>query len=247
MHSSKLLKIARQTLIRYKFSEDRGGYDLVDQNLAKIAKVCLSDDSNPDDLKKIYESAYEAIINTHLYGSSLPKFLKTLSEKHPKTFLDIFLEKNAQNNLKKSQIFSYNFERSNNPLNNIADEVLTSWCEEYPKSRYPLITDYIQPFEKSKEAENLAWKKIIYSVFDYASDLEAILNNLSNSIIPSSGIGSLADILQTRLVLFEELKNHPNEEVRTWAKNQLFSLRQEIENIREQENKRNREDYESFE
>lgn len=148
---------------------------------------------------------------------------------------------------KRSRIFSSNFERGENPLSKISDQALIDWCDEDPESRYPLIADAIQPFEKCSETGNMVWRKVVYSLLEKAPDLKSILDNLTGSIRPGGWSGSLADILQTRLTLFEELKDHPNEEVRSWAKSQLSSLRREIERTREWEDKRNRDVDESFE
>lgn len=247
LHSSKLLSVARATLAACDFSGGRRGHDLMDYDLGEIATVCLSEKGHAKEVKEICDNLYEAIVANRVYGSSLKKYMATLSEKQPLIFLESFLGNKEVSDFKRSRIFSSNFERGENPLNRISDQTLIDWCDEDPESRYPLIADALQPFEKCSETGNMVWRKVVYSLLEKAPDLKSILDNLTGSIRPGGWSGSLADILQTRLTLFEELKDHPNEEVRSWSKGQLSSLRREIEDIREWEDKRNRDINESFE
>lgn len=246
-HSSQLLSVARATLAACDFSGGSRGHDLMDHELGEIATVCLSEKGHEKEAKEICDNLCEAIIANRVYYSSLKKYMGILSEKKPLVFLESLFGNKDASAFKRSQIFSSRFERDENPLNKIADQTLIDWCDEYPEDRYPLITEAIQPIEKSPETGKMVWRKIVYVLFEKAPDLDSILDNLTRTIRPGGWSGSLADILQTRLSLFVELKDHPNEEVRSWAKNQLFSLRREIESIREREDKRNRGIDESFE
>lgn len=247
LHSSQLLSVARATLSACDFSGGRRGHDLMDYDLAEIAIVCLSEKGHGKEVKEICDNVCEAIVANRVYGSSLKKYMATLSEKQPLIFLESFLGNREISDFKRSRIFSSNFERGENPLNRISDQTLIDWCDQDLENRYPLIADAIQPFEKCAETGNMVWRKIVYSLLEKAPDLKSILDNLTGSIRPGGWSGSLADILQTRLTLFEELKDHPNEEVRSWSKGQLSSLRREIESTREWEDKRNRDIDESFE
>lgn len=247
LHSSKLLSVARATLAACDFSGGRRGHDLMDYDLGEIATVCLSEKGHEKEVKEICDNVCEAIVANRVYGSSLKKYMATLSEKQPLIFLESFLGNKKISDFKSSRIFSSNFERGENPLNKISGKALIGWCDQDPEIRYPLIADAIQPFEKCPETGNMKWRKVVYSLLEKALDLKVILDNLSGSIRPNGWSGSLADILQTRLTLFEELKGHPNEEVRSWAKIQLSSLRREIERTRECEDKINRDIDESFE
>ncbi len=247
LHSGKLLSVARTTLAACDFSGGHRNHNLMDYDLAEIATVCLSERGHEKEIKGIYDNVREAIATNRVHGSSLKKFMAILSEKQPLIFLETFLEDNAINDFKKSRIFSSNFERDENPLNEISDQILIDWCDKSPTNRYPLIADAIQSFKKCDETGNIVWKKIVYSLLEKAPDIQPILDNLTDAIRPSGWINSLADILQTRLTLFEELKDHPNTVVRSWAKNRLYNLCREIERERELEDKRNREIEESFE
>ncbi|MGH1487173.1 MAG: hypothetical protein ACRBCI_13245 [Cellvibrionaceae bacterium] len=247
LHSSKLLSVARKTLSTCDFTGGRRRHDLMDYDLSKIADVCLSGTEHENDMKEICDNVCEAIIDNRVYSSSLKRFLVTLSEKQPMIFLESFLGNEDIGDFKRSRTFSYNFERGENPLNKVSDQTLIDWCDKAPETRYPLIVDAMQPFEKCSETGNMVWRKVVYSLFEKAPDLNPVLYNLAGAIRPGGWSGSLADILQTRLALFEELEGHPNEEIRSWSKNQLSNLRREIESRCEWEDERNRDQNESFE
>ncbi len=246
LHSNKLLSIARKTLSTCDFSYKRKGH-LMDYALSEIATVCLSEKGFEKEAKEICDNVYKALVSNQIYGSNLKKFMAVLSEKQPLIFLESFLGNTEISGLMRNRIFTFYLSRYENPLNKIPDEVLIDWCELDSANRYPLIADSIQPYEESSETGYLVWKKIVYSLFEKAPDLKSILSNLAGSIRPNIWNGSRTDVLNARLILFEELKNHSNEEVRSWAKVQLSNLRIEIENTREQEDKSDRDINESFE
>jgi hypothetical protein len=93
----------------------------------------------------------------------------------------------------------------------------------------------------------LEWKKIVLSIFEKAPRLETVLGYLSRSIRPSGWSGSLAAILEKRLVLFQSLYDHHNAEIRAWAKSQYSALQESIKQEREWEEARERKRNETFE
>jgi hypothetical protein len=111
-------------------------------------------------------------------------------------------------------MFTDDFERRNNPLNQISDDDLISWCNNEPEDRYTLIASAIQAFSKSTETGKLEWKPVVYSIFEKAPDLSVVLEHLADAIRPRSWGGSLADIFQKRAVLFLSLYQHDNVEKR---------------------------------
>lgn len=91
-------------------------------------------------------------------------------------------------------MFSDDLEYRENPLNQISDDDLISWCEQDPGNRYPLIASAIDPFmERNRKLE---WKNIVFRIFDMAPELDAIFDSIEYSMIPRSGSGSFADIIQ---------------------------------------------------
>ncbi len=105
----------------------------------------------------------------------------------------------------------------------------------------------MEAYKKSAETGKLEWKPIVYAIFEQAPDLDAVLEHLSDAIRPTSCSGSLADTLQSRSDLFQELYEHDNAEIRAWARSQYSDLQEAIRKQREWENPHDRERNERFE
>jgi hypothetical protein len=161
--------------------------------------------------------------------------------------LDTFLRNRNIEAGYQVRMFSDNFGGSGNPINKISDSALIAWSDCDPEICYPLIAAAIQPFSFSTETKDIAWKPIIHSIFEKAPNIGIILKHLAHAIKPSSWSGSLADILQTRSVLFQSLYQHHNPEIQDWAKEQYRDLQATIETWRVQEDRQNRRRNESFE
>ena len=161
------------------------------------------------------------------------KLLITLAKIQPAIFLDVFLEGDWIKDNRRSLVFNNYSERRENPLNQISDDDLLSWCEKNPPHHYPLITTVLRLFKKSDGTGKYVWNPFIHSVFDKAPVLEDVLNNIADALMLVLGSGSRADALQRVAVLYQDLYQHENERVATWAKNQYSKLQEEIVNTRE--------------
>lgn len=233
-YSSSLMTVGREVLSSYSFDKQ-----VVDSELAQIARICLNGDQ--EGIKaaaaKICQHLAKAITDNRIFVHDHPKLLNTLAHIQPFVFLDIFLEskERRQEYRRLRKIFDKHFAFFNNPLNQIPDDDLIAWCDRVPKDRYPLIALAILPFSQAAETRELAWKPIIYSLFEKAPDLGAVLKNLAEGMMPMSWSGSRADILQKRSVLFQSLYRHEKQEIRTWAREQYSALQEQIKIEREQE------------
>ncbi len=115
-----------------------------------------------------------------------------------------------------------------NPLNQISDIDLLSWCEKDPSSRYPLVASAIIAFKKSDEVGKYEWNPFIFAIFNKAPVLEDVLKHLTDILRPAPWNDSLVDILRRRAVLYQDLYEHENEEVVAWARNQYAKVQEGI-------------------
>ncbi|MDY7396874.1 hypothetical protein UMM65_16630 [Aureibaculum sp. 2210JD6-5] len=99
----------------------------------------------------------------------------------------------------------------------------------------------------SKETKGLNWKPIVYYALIKVVDILPILEIMKNSIEPNSWSGSKAAILNKRIILFDKLFNHGNENVKSWAIIEKKKFLKYIEEVRDWETERNRKRHESFE
>jgi len=189
----------------------------------------------------------QAISENRAYSFDYPRLLNNLAKVQPTVFLDVFFKGDDVGDYQRQRMFIDDFERHENPLSQIPDSALLSWCERAPSSRYPLVASVMKAFKKSDETGKYELKPFVYRIFDKAPVLECVLENLADALRPRSWSGSRADILQRRAVLYQELYEHDNEEVRAWARSQHTKLQEEIRNVREREDQRERARDESFE
>ena len=246
-YSRSLIAVARDVLSMYSFPGERTRHNNLDYDLAQIARICLKGQEGINAAAEVCQHLAEAIIDNRIYAFDYPELLNSLARTQPFVFLDVFLGNDEIKDYQRRRMFSDVFVKRENPLNQISDDDLISWCDNEPKNRYPLIASAIQAFSESAETSGLAWKRIVYSIFEKAPDLGVVLNHLANSIWPTSWSGSRADILQKRSVLFQSLYQHDNAEIRAWARGQYSALQEAIKREREVEERDNRERNESFE
>jgi hypothetical protein len=246
-NSKSLIEIAQDVLSTYVFSRESRRNSSHSYHLAQIANICLSGQEAIEAASKTCQHFAEAMADNSVYGSDYPDLLNLLARTHPMVFLDTFLGNDRIKEYQRRRIFDDDFERRGNPLNQISDNDLLSWCDKAPKERYSLLASAIQAFSISEETGLLAWKPLVYSILQKAPDLRGILEDLARAIRPRGWSGSLAAILQQRSVLFQDLSQHDNAEVRAWARSRYLDLQEEIKRESEWEKGRHREQNESFE
>ena len=239
--STCLQEVMRDCLCHYQFykSKDRHSDDY---RLAKLTEACLNGTEGADAAEIVCQKFVESVTTANYYTQSYPRFLQSLARMQPDIFLDEFLGKPSieeggiPNRLK--YLFSRHFRHYKNPLYEIRDEVILSWCEIAPEQRYPLVTSVITRFSAAKETNQLYWNPIVYAILEQAPDVEDVLKQLKDAIRPMSWSGSLANLLEQRAVLLQEFYDHNNETVQSWARNRYTRLQEDIKDAREHERNR---------
>lgn len=245
--SNSLIVVMRELLTTYTFDEKHRGLGNQDGDLADLVDVCLNGEESLAAATQIAQKLAAAIAAQQAYAFDYPKLLDSLAKAQPIVFLDVFLGGIDREERKRGRMFSRDLVWRGNPLNQIPDTDLLSWCDKDAAVRYPIIVAAIHPFTKSGDSGKLEWKSVVYTILEKAPELDAILEPLANSIRPSSWSSSLADILMTRTILFQELYNHDNAKIRAWARAQHLELLESIREQREWEEQRHRERNERFE
>jgi hypothetical protein len=225
-----------------------GGQRNRDYKLAEVARTCLKGQDGSHTAIQIGQHLEQAIMNHRIYAFDYPNLLESLAHTQPIVFLDVFLGDDDIEDHMRRRIFSDHFERRDNPLNQIPDDELLAWCEHDPAIRYPRVALVLEAFKKSDETGKLEWKPVVYAIFERAPELEAVLERISYGIRQMMGWSGLrADVLLSRTVLFQELYDHDNAEIRAWARSQYSGLQEAIKREREWEDQQNRGRNERFE
>jgi len=246
-YSSKLIKAARDVLFLYSFPDERGKHDKQDYELNQITRVCLDGEGGNEAAEGLCKNFIDAILSNRIYSFDYPELFNTIAELQPRVFLDYFLGDTKIENYHRKRIFDSGIESHNNPLNQISENDILSWCDDEPETRYPVVASCVQAFSKVAEPEQYEWRPITHALLKKAPNLTDVLECIAATIHPSTWSGSLADALQRRSNLLESLFDHDNAEIGAWARSQFLTLQEAIKVEREWDESRNREKNESFE
>lgn len=247
-HSGELTSVARNALLLFTFPDvERGRNNNLDHELARIARTTLNGQEGASTAVELCRHIAKAISDNRIYAVDYHDLLNALARTQPFLFLDMIIGDDGIKDYQRRGMFGDHFRRRSNPVDQISDDDIVSWCDDKPEDRYPLIASVIQPFSESEETGGPAWNPIVYSIFAKTQNLNNVLKHLARAIWPSGWSGSLADILQKRAVLFQNLFQHENEEIRSWANNQYSALQKSIDTEREEEKQRHRKRNETFE
>ena len=236
-YSDNLIAVARKTLVFYPFDRRQWRQDGA-YPLAQIAMKCLYQPDGITEVKELAKNLADALLTHQASFFDYLELLNTLARLRPRIFLDEFLGRGNVEEYQPHRLFSNDFDQLENPMNQISDDEVIAWCEGEPMSRYAIVIPAVKAFEKSSETGKYIWRSIVGTILDRAPGLEEVLQELGHSLIPSSWSGSLANILEERAVLLQDLYEHDNAEVVSWARNQYAQLQQDIE--REKKNDINR-------
>ncbi|MCU0433167.1 MAG: hypothetical protein MUC87_06930 [Bacteroidia bacterium] len=244
-HSQNLLNVARKILSEHSFSRDRG---VSDYTMVEIAKKCFDGEDGASTATTLLQNLLVSLSNYSVYHSDFPLLTNTIAETYPRIFLDVFWGGYDKKKLNTHRAFSRGFDLDKNPLDQIPDEEIISWCHENPEERYSFIVRAIKAFDDPSEShEDGQWRPITLLIFKYAPDIDVILNAIGENLRPTAWSGSLSRIMKGRLKLFPQLFNHENAKISEWAKETHENLQRRIPILEEEEEDLYREEDERFE
>lgn len=216
------------------------GNDLRDHRCGEIASVCLAGPTAEQAARRICRRIKGKFDDHSLYSFNASKLLQKLFETQPKAALDEFLIDDES-----SGTFSDfdDFGRGRgSPLEAVSLVTLEQWAAVNPQIRIPRLANSITLFASPGEGEE-GWSTTFLRLLELAPDKRAFLENVPHRLRPTGWSGSLADILDKRRVLLNELIEHSDPSVSAWANEQAQRLEAEAHFQRARER---RED-ESFE
>lgn len=242
-YSNSLINTAYKVLGLHNYNKDDSSGSK-DYNLETILKTCINNLYDKTYAEVICKSLSKGIETSRI--SDYHKFLQLLSATYPTQFLEVVFDDEFIDNYHSwSWDFSYSHKENYSIVDNIPSKEIIKWCNENPEKRYPFITKIVYPLTAHKDS--LIIKPIIYDLINSTPVLEDFLSELGNSIEPQIWSGSRADVIEGRLVLFVELKEHDNDIVNNWANEEYSKYIKIVEETRKHEQERNENQYERFE
>jgi hypothetical protein len=122
-------------------------------------------------------------------------------------------------------------------------KVLSSWADEAPEVRYPLLGECLSLFKGKPNNDAGSLSIIFVELLQSAPDKTAFLGDFWKHLHPSSWSGSLASIFIQRRDLLKPLQFHADPSIRRWVEDNLPTLEKWIEDARSED----RAEEESFE
>jgi hypothetical protein len=139
-------------------------------------------------------------------------------------------------------------ERHESALELVPAEVLIDWCNEKPDTRYAFAADTCKLFEKQDDKKvPLAISNTAVALLAAAPDKTAVVSRFIRRFRPSVWAGSLADILEAKLSLLDQLAVCNDEAVRSEIELAKDKFKNLIDAERARERKMEKSRYSSFE
>jgi len=232
--SSDLINIAHQILSKYPF-EDRNDHGL-DFQISDIIKRTLDSESGKKIAKIICKNLKVNSINFKIGLSDYNYAIAALAKVQPQTFLNQFVEDSEnKNRINYSWRNLLSFQA--NPLDQIDNQLIISWCEENKEERYLNIIEFIDLFETDKEDDSLQLSDLANLIIDNVQDEIEVLEKISKNIMPATWTwsGSKYVVIEKRIKALSKLKTHQDQAIAVWAKRKEIELTQIIERERQKE------------
>lgn len=245
--SDVIISLGQELLLKINFSRKDGRQNSIDYGLAEIIKACFVNDSAKENTKTLCAKLSHAFSNYDIYAMDYLYVLESLAKKQPLAFLDGFLGNNVEHKRDIKRFFLNDIESKHNPIPAIDEDLIIDWCETNPKVRYENVASVIVPYRNSEKEGMLKWTPLSLRIINNSPDPVVVLNEFKSKFRPMSWSGSRAVIMQRRLSLLSDLRNHENTAVSGWACKEERQFQQEIESELRWEKDREISRNESFE
>lgn len=218
-----IAEFACKVLARYEFVY----FSSRDRAIISILTVCLSSSTPTSDwLAIIVTNAIQALKNRVVSISDIHEYLDILVKENAVIFLDKYFEHNEQ----WIALGTTNDPhwRSFHPIRLVSDIDLLEWCKVDEPDRYISVYHCLQLFNYNRSSEDFSWRPFVVTSLSTVDDVSPLLEAISKGVTPNSWSGSLADILERRVRLIEDMYKHDRGEVVDWAKRQVAELENRI-------------------
>ncbi|MEK0315641.1 hypothetical protein [Cohnella sp. 56] len=241
---SEIIKSTGRKLISdFGFLSDGNHGHEIKYEIAEIINVCYADEAI-DETKSLCIRLANALISREIYTFDFDSVFSALAKTQPFVFMDVFIRKEV---IGESDWFFSRLSVREDPVDVIEDEIILQWCEIDPESRYALASLAIKPFLTDENSASIMWSNLADKFVAHAPDPVEVLKNFGDKFHPSRWSGSLSTILESRLKLIDEYKEHTNPKISQWAYQKELDLKREIQFHQEREQRRQSEENERFE
>ncbi|GAB6039961.1 hypothetical protein [Endothiovibrio diazotrophicus] len=235
----EIVRCGRELLCEASFGELS---DLDDFHVAQVISPCFEGDAAMGDARRFWERLISSEGRYRLFGSRHTEVVAALLRVQPMVSLDVLLGDGLTEEERRAGFLVSRGRKSMFQV--LTVDQLAAWADLDPFVRYPRVAE-LSSFVDSDEKS--IWIENILNLVERAPDKGCFLKALRLDFHPRIWWGSLADILQRRRKLPQQLLSHHDPEVVRWAHEQDRILSEWAERERESERVRSRQRDERFE
>ena len=243
---SDLLKVKSASLLAsLDYSKVANNLNCIDFNLAQIANVCFLGSTNEEYASSILKGIKSKILE-HLIGRyDCPEFMTTVIQLHPVLALEAFIGEGAEVECQVRNAIKGRFDKKISPFSKLDTKSAIAWCENNGSDSYAKFASIITPYQSIEQS--IEWTPLAIQLLESSPEPVKVLDEYSSSLYPTSWSGSRAQILESRLPLFQSLINHDYKEISSWATDKEVQWKRTIASEYEKELERDIDRDERFE
>lgn len=237
IYSKHLIAVTSRTLANFNFNRagKKSGFRNLDHSFSRVIETALLTEDSQQYALEVCQNLKKALINNWIHSYDYPGIIDSLAQTKPEIFLNIFFNGSKLDDTYHGIQLLKDIDGNCSALDLIPVDILICWCDLDSKSRYPLIASLVSLFIENKESGCFCLSSLFGAILNNAPDVNHVLSEFSQSIWPMSYNGSLADALEVRSKLLEELLSHERKEISDWAKEQVAALREHAVKNRDKE------------
>tara|TARA_R110002111_G_scaffold247477_1_gene310663 strand:+ start:313 stop:1728 length:1416 start_codon:yes stop_codon:yes gene_type:complete len=242
-------EIARWLLERYDFTEKN---QRAASQIKGIVSGCLVPGQDDILVERLCERLKMAIESHRISGWNFGKLVRHLIEEFTHSALTVLVDQDEGDGPTRRSVFRYLRDNQPCPLGGVHVAGLLAWANEVPDRRYNRLAQVMRPWTSTNDDEpeqgtRLKWTAGARAVLSNAPDKAKVLNTFIKSFRPTGWSGSYADVIASRISLFDELIGGEDPQLAQIARDERDKFMQDVAAIRKREEEESRERDESFE
>lgn len=211
--------------------------DLRSYSLRYVIAASLTGADGAEAARAVCTMVYDAFQASDGWRRENHGFVDALFEAQPELALDIFVD-GPQGPARRlfGAVISHT-----SPLISLAPSVIADWADLQPDRRYARLGECVSLFQEDRAGTDQGLSPMFLTLVDRAPNKSELIGDIYDRLHPRSWSGSLAEILERRKSMLDDLPDHPD--ILAWRTSVLPHLDRWISAERQREIERE----ESFE
>ena len=213
---------------------------ICDYDIGVILRFSLSKAQSEEEVKQILSRLLATIQGDGFSCYSKPDIFRPFFQLFPRLSLDMICIPLLDDDFGRVEYWlsDSSSESRDTVVGVVPLQVLREWCDDDPETRYPFAAKVCELFiEGSKDSQLLEVSNVAITLLQRAPDKVAVVEAFASRLDPVSWSGSLADILEERLSVFDQLRTghapHIDLEIERLKREYQYRIKEEREAERE--------------